>query len=1118
MKLIACRNLCQQTTQRKTVLIMKLTTVFLLATCLSVSAKGVTQEVTLSEMKAPLEKVFKKIQKQTGYSFAYTDDHLAKSFPITIFLRNASIEKVLDACFQNQHLSYILMGQTVVVVDKRQVSIVNTSITNSSPVPIPVNGRITDEKNNPVAGATVTEKGTGNSVVTKEDGSFTINTSKANATLVVSYVGYASKEIAVNSQSFISIALAQATAIMTDVVVVGYGTQRKRDVTAAVTSVKGKEIENLPVVSPVGLLQGRAAGVQINTNSGAPGATNMTIRVRGTASLAAGNNPLYIVDGMQMESNPSDINANDIQSIEILKDAAATAIYGSRGSNGVILITTKHGQSGKTSINLNYYTSIQEIDQTRMPDLMSADEFVELIQEQRVNGGVTSLYHFIYPDETGGPHNTNWVKEVTRRGKMDNYEISLSGGESKIRFYLSGGLLKQKGVIKHSDYQRFTSKLNLDYLASDKFKFGTNLNFSGTLNNAINTEDAFRPALWKAPVLPVRLADGNYAVEQDISNTPNPVAVADLQQNKTRTNRLLGNIFGEYTILQDLRFRTSWGIDIAASKNDVFTPNIAYRGAFTSGSTYNSFDRNWINENTVTYNKILGSHRLSGLLGYSVLENRREETSIAGRDYATNNITTLNAASIFSSASTVNNANGITSLFGRLGYTLADKYILQASLRRDGSSKFGENNRYALFPAFSLGWRFSDEAFFKSLSTIVNDFKLRVSYGKTGNQAGIGNYTNQGAYSTGINYDNQPGIAITTIPNPDLKWETTEQYNIGADFAFANSKVTLTVDVYQRNTSDLLQNTLLPSTSGFGSVLRNIGTTENKGIELDLNTININRDNFRWNTNFNISFNRNKIVKLYEGQDIIVSRGSVGYGQAESQFVLREGESIGAFYGWESKGVYAFSTDNKEGIRNSNSTGYLYKGGDMIFSDQNGDKIINNDDRVILGNALPRFTGGLTNNVSFKNFELNVLAQFSYGNEMYNGTRAVSERMNGFQNGTKNLLNRWRKEGDITDVPRADQTDGGLNVRASSRWIEDASYLRIKTLTLAYNLPSALSSKIKTRNVRIYATAQNLYTFTNYTGIDPESSYSNQAVYDLGFDYATYPQYRTILLGINVGF
>ncbi|MBC7912691.1 MAG: TonB-dependent receptor [Pyrinomonadaceae bacterium] len=1108
---------------------MKLTIVLWVAAFLQVNAATFAQKISLNVKDVSLEEALVLIGRQTNHNFIYNTKMLKAGNAVSITATNKSLSEVLDECFKNQPLTYVINGNTV-VIRKKEIPVKLSTIDVAS---ISVTGVVSDPKGEPLVGVTVKVKGTSIGVVTNNDGRYSINTPEGNSVLVFSYLGFATQEIALDNRTQLNVTLKESTSTLNEVVVIGYGTRSQKDVVTAVSTVKGQSIQNLPVTSPVALLQGRSSGVQIVQNSGAPGGTNFSIRVRGTTSINAGNNPLYVVDGIPFEGNTSDINPNDIQSIDILKDAAAASIYGSRAANGVVLITTKRGKTGKAAITFNAYQSFQSVNKERLPEMLNASEFIELIQEQRANSTLGSVYaSIIMPDNglisntNGRVANTNWLDNIMQTGHLNNYDISLRGGTEKLSFYFSGSYLTQKGILINSDFKRYTTKLNLDYHASSKFKIGTSLNLNQGITNS-STNDGFfgivQQALVKPPVMPIFATDGSYYV-QDPSGTANVVAVAALETRNTRRNRFLGNVFGEYSIIPDLVFKTSWSADIGFRRFDFFTPTTARNNTPASAQGEYSDDVNWVHEQTLAYNKELGKHRLSGLLGYSQALNRFNSLAAGGNGFASNIVETLNSAPVPVALSPTDfnfNSNyGLSSLFGRIGYVLNDKYYFEASTRRDGSSKFGKNHTYAWFPGVSVGWQVGREAFFERYSNTISDLKLKASWGRTGNQGGIGNYISQGLYGTGQNYLGVSGIGISTIPNPDLKWETTDAYNAGVDVGFLKGRITFGFNTYIKKTSDLLLGKQLPTTTGFTNALVNVGSTQNKGVEFDLNTINFAKKDFNWSTNFNISFNKNKILKLDEGgNDIINTRGEAGFGRAQTFNLLREGESIGVFYGFQSNGVYQYSADNVNKVRADGPTGYQYKGGDMIFTDLDGNNIIDNADRMVIGNALPQFTGGLTNTLRYKNFDLDMLAQFSYGNDVYNGVRTINESMSQFSNATKSVLNRWRNEGDVSSIPRADHLDPGVNKRASTRFLEDGSYLRLKTLTLGYRIPAKLLTKVKIDNVRLYATGQNLLTLTKYTGIDPEANTGdpNRAT-DLGFDYAVYPQYRTFLFGINVGF
>lgn len=1111
---------------------MKLTIVLWVIAFMQVSASGYAQKVSLNARNASLDDVLNNLSEQSGYNFLYSTELMKSAKSVNISVSDETLSNALDKCFKDQPLSYIINGNTVVIKGKEKTE---TGLVVQAPVVI--TGTVSDQKGLPLPGVNVLLKGTTTGATTDANGKYTLRLPDDNGTLVFSFIGFSTQEIAVSGKNIINVTLEEKPSALSEVVVVGYGTQQRKDIISAVSSVKGKDIANLPVATPQSLIQGRASGVQVVQNSGAPGSA-VTLRIRGTTSITAGNDPLYIVDGVPVESGTlnsislsgsqtsalSAINPDDIESMDVLKDAGALAIYGSRAANGVVLITTKHGRKGATTYDLNFYTGIQNDNKSRRVKLMNAEQSIDLIQENRANSlsdGVTALYGFLLPAPDGTVSNTNWQEALFRQAAMSNYDLSIRGGESKLRFALSGGYFNQDGIIINSGYKRGSGRLNLDYEASSKFKFGTNISFTRYDNKRVSTEDGDRSliqvALKKSPSLPIYNADGTY-YQGDVSGFINPVAFANKIKYTNQVSTVIGNIYGEYNIIPDLKFRTTFGIDYASVLDVFFQPSDAVRNGVASGSTFSSTVDSWINENTLTYSKTLGKHQFTGLLGYSQQERSSYAINAAGTQYATNNVYTLNAAVLPTTASSNTSAYGLSSAFGRLSYSYSDKYLLEATARRDGSSRFGTNRRYTIFPALSTAWRISNEDFWKK-NDVVNDLKIRASIGKTGNQT-IGDYTAQGQYATGGSYIGQSGIFLSTIPNPDLTWETTLQYNGGLDVSLLNSRISLSIDAYVKNTSNLLLNVQLPGTSGFSSVLRNVGATQNKGLEFTLNTINIENENLTWNSNFNISFNRNKVTQLYDGTDnLIVTSGAGLTGSLTSYSIIQVGSPIGSFYGWKNSGVYRYSADNTAGILNTSvgTNNYKFKGGDMIFEDINGNGTIDNFDRTIIGNAQPKFTGGFNNSIKYKGFDLNALMTFSYGNDVVNGTRYSSESATGFV-GSLSLLRRWKNEGDITDIPRASSSDPAGNKRFSNRWIEDGSYLRLKTITLGYQLPKTLTSKLSVRSCRVYATAQNLWTLTRYTGYDPEASSFNSSVAQIGIDQGTYPQYRAFIFGLSVGF
>lgn len=1142
----------------KMLLVMKLTILLLTVAFLNVSATGLSQNVTISGKDMPLKKVFSLIEQQTGF-VVFGPAYLFESKkPISLDVQNRPLADVLEMALKGQSLNFRIdhTGKTIFLSPARSPGTPVDQPKEAITPPALISGTIRNPSGEPLADVSIRVKGTNTGTSTNGQGLFTLGNLPDNAVLQISSIGYEPIEVgiqhsptggytayAVNKTQaslikattgetvVVNITLELNTSKLDEVQVVAYGTQKAKYMTNAVSSVKARDIANVPVASVDALLQGRTAGVQVVQNSGAPGGA-VTVRVRGTTSINAGNNPLYVVDGVPTESGDqsplslgtttnsiASINPNDIESIEVLKDASASSLYGSRAANGVVLITTKRGKNGPPTINFNVYRGLQKDIVDNRPKKLNNLQYIELIEEQRANAlssGVTSLYAFVIPDSATNI-NTDWLGAVLRSSSISNYDLSIRGGNDKLRYALSGGYFDQEGIVINTGFQRYNLRINTDYEATPRLKIGNSLSLSRSTFQRLPGEDngrsVVRVSVYKAVVLPVYNGDGSYYVG-DPAGYINPVMVANGDKMATGVNTVIGNVYAEYKVLKGLNFRTSWGIDFSGLKDDYY--QTATNLSQASGAANYAQRLTTINENTLQYKGAVKDHHFNALVGYSVQQRRTETMRESAMNYSTGRITTLNAAGTLSGAYSYKSASGIESMFSRIGYDYNNKYLLELSLRNDGSSKFGKNNKYALFPAASIGWRLSDEAFLRDVK-MLSDLKLRASIGKTGND-NIGDFQSQGVYSTNSNYNGYPGIAPNDLPNEDLKWETTTQYNAGLDASFFNERLSISVDAYIKKTKDLLLNVILPSSAGIKNTLQNVGSTENKGIELSIHSTNFSSRKFKWTTNFNISFNKNVITGLAgSGQEIILSNGTTGQGGSNPLSILKVGDAIGSFYGWHTSGVYAYSTDNKNGVRDLSSTGYLFRGGDEIFQDRNGDNIIDNNDRDIIGRALPKFTGGFDNSLSYKRFELNVFTQFSYGNELYNATRAMLENMYQFAAAGTRVLNRWRKEGDITDVPRADHGDPGNNRRASERWIEDGSYLRIKTVTLSYNLPVPLTKKMKIRSLRVYATARNLLTLTSYTGWDPEVSAFGASVTDLGIDYGNYPQYRTFILGATLG-
>ena len=1010
------------------------------------------------------------------------------------------------------------------------------SIGFANPQQVRVSGKITDaDSGEPLPGVNIVVKGTAIGVSSDVDGSYSIEVSDSKDVLVFSFLGYKPEEVEVKNQRIINIKMTESIQELDEMVVIGYGTMKKRNITGSITSVNSESIENTPVKDVMSVLQGRASGVQVVSNSGAPG-DGMTVTVRGQSSLNSGNDPLYVIDGVPVETqslsqlngweqhglNPlADINPNDIESIEVLKDGASTAIYGSRAANGVILITTKRGHGGKAKININAFTGVSQI--TRKLGVLNASQWREIIADSYKNHN-DYAGRIVYEDvhwtvlDSLNPMNSgdvDWQSVMYHTAWQKQVDFSVAGGSEAAKYAISSSVLDQDGIFLASNYKRITSRVNADFKVTDKLDLGYSVSFARSLNNRINAggtgnNSLVQSILVRPPVYSLTYPDGSPIYY--FNGKRNPVGLAKEVTHLNTTNRIIGNQYLEYTIFKDLKFRANLNIDFISMKEDEFYPTtVDYRAGYNSGAVRSINNLTWGHEDYFTYNKSLDDkHNISALLGYSQQEWKQETTGLDGMYFASDNIRTLNGAGTISNQA-VNQTveHGLVSFFGRIGYDYQSKYILQFNMRADGSSRFGKNNRFGYFPSASAAWRFSDESFSDGLS-FLNDGKLRFSYGQTGNEA-IGNYTSQGEFALSTNYLDNSGASPTVMPNSGLTWETTTQYDVGLDLLLFNNRVGFNGDVYLKNTTDLLFAVPIPETTGFGYITQNIGNVRNKGLELVLTTHNFTGD-FKWTSNFNISFNRNKVESLPE--EVLTN----GYIQNGTYHILKVGESIGTFYGWKFLGVYSRDEDNVDHVRMGSSNGTEFKGGDPIWDDLNNDHIIDDNDKQIIGNAQPKFTGGFNNDFSYKNFTLNVFFQFTYGNDIYSNLDMMRNWVFAYNNVSTEALNRWRKQGDVTDYPRPIRNDPLRNeyLRVSDRWVKDGSFLRLKNVSLAYNVPQSILDKIKLEGLRFYVTGQNLVTWTHYDAYDPEvSSYSGL---QLGVDDGSYPQSRTYIFGLNVQF
>lgn len=1123
-----------------------------LCTSLAVAHSTLGQEVlnrtiSIRGEKLELKEVLHQIEKEAQVKFVYSTK-IKSGQQVSLNATNRRLSAVLDEVLKPMDVDYEVIGNRILLRKSKPQPGVPTGLVPqevNQPVDRTVTGRVTDENNAALPGVSVVLKGTQRGTTTNADGRFDLLLPETGSPiLVLSFVGYLSQEVPVGNQSQLTVTLLVDTKALEEVVVVGYGTQQQRDVTSAITSLKAKDLRNQPVTSPDALLQGKAAGVQVVQNSGTP-AGEIFIRIRGTASLLGETRPLYVVDGVplnnfggtvldaggQRQSALADINPNDIESIDILKDAAAAAIYGARGSNGVVLITTRRGKSGKARFNFDAYTGVQSV--TKKLDLLSGDQYVELLRESLTNRGRNPLTEFPFSEVTPTGTTTNYQDEIFRTAPINNYNLSVAGGNERVSTFASLGYFKQQGTIIGQDYQRYNVRVNLDYQATDRLKIGTSTLLSNALQNRVANDysgfSILANALTRNPNLPVRNADGTYSV--DPLNNENPVLLANEILAQSNQKRVISNLYAEFLILKTLKFRTTLGIDNLDDRQERYVPSfVLSRNGRAEALAVDSDQFTWVSDNTLTYQQQFGDHAVSLLGGVGYQKSQSNFLQAGGQTAGSDIIKTIAIADPYIPTHRISEW-ALLSYFGRASYNFKDKYLADASFRVDGSSRFGANKRYGVFPALSAGWRISEEPFLKG-SRIVNDLKLRVGYGVTGNQEGLGgDYPSLALYGTGRNYDGNPGIGQANIPNPELGWESTEATNLGVDLSILNNRIGFTAEAYLKRTNDLIFERQLPWTSGFGGIGNaNIGSMENKGLEFTLNTINL-AGAFKWTTNFNISFNRNRITSLPDngrlGSDFIFKLPDA-YGVEGPYSIYRVGQSVGNFYGYLYQGVYASDADVPRIPDPENRITDLYergvRAGEAAFLDVNGDGFISRaDDRLLIGNALPKHIGGLTNVFSYNSLELSVVMNWSYGNQIYNMTRAALTGMIEDLNQSTEVLRRWKREGDITDVPKAlygsSSVSGASPTDVSSRYLEDGSFLRFRNITLAYNLPTPLIQRIGLTNLRLYISGQNLITITNYSGFDPESQNTGGGrIPSLGVDYLTQPQARVYTFGLNVGF
>ena len=1036
-----------------------------------------------------------------------------------------------------------------------------------------VRGTVVDQTGESVIGASIQVKGTTQGTITDIDGKFSLGVPDKKSVIVVSFIGYATKELQVDTSKPMSIVLEEDAKVLDEVVVVGYQEVKKKDLTGSVAKADMKELLNTPVGSFDQTLGGRIAGVNVSSSEGTPGGT-MNIVIRGNNSLTQDNSPLYVIDGFPVEDAAiaSTINPSDIESLDILKDASATAIYGARGANGVVIITTKKGKIGKAQITYDGSVTMQNV--TRKIPMMDAYEFVKLQTEMYPQAAANSSGGYLM--EYNGKQWTledyrnifqyDWQDEIMRTAWQQNHNVRINGGTEGVRYNASLSYYDQDGILLNSGYERFQGRLNTA-IRRDKLDVSLTANYSRSvqtgstpsetsysgMNNLFFSVWGYRPITYPNKSMESLLNDVmDDAIDSTNDYRFNPIRSLKEEYRKYYINNLQLNGYVAYDILKGLKLKISGGYTYDARKNDQFNNSKTRYGGPTSTDKVNGqIIRNerltWLNENTLTYQtNIKNKHFFNALAGVTFQNSDYEYYSLKATHIPNESLGMAGLSDgTLAASSSLKSSWSMMSYLARLNYNYKSKYYATASFRADGSSKFSKKNRYGYFPSGSLAWNFMEEDFMKPLSKVLDSGKLRVSWGLTGNnrigeydyyallevlKSRTGDYISNGSVPSGAypfdNDNTNVGVVPTSLANNDLKWETTEQWNVGLDLSLFKERVNITADIYRKTTRDLLLDASIPLSSGFYSATKNIGKVRNDGLELSLSTVNVQTKDFTWTTDFNISFNRNKVLELAENQLSLLTAATFDQNyNSQPSYISMVGMPMGMMYGYLYEGTYKYD----DFIQSGNS--YTLKAGVPYFSteantqpgmpkykDLNGDGIIDSNDRTIIGRGLPIHTGGFTNSFTYKGFDLSVFFQWSYGNDILNANRLFFESSNNMQrelNQYASYADRWTPENPDSDIPAATQSSS--NRVFSSRVIEDGSFLRLKTVTLGYTFPKVMIAKAHLSNVRLYLAAQNLWTWTSYSGYDPEVSVRNSALTP-GLDFSSYPRAYTVSFGVNLGF
>ena len=1108
--------------KQKLLLKMKLTVLILLGFMMQVSASVYSQtaKLSLDLQDKRISEVLKEIEESTNYRFFYQREQVDVDRIVNMQVKNQSVDEILSHLFKDQNVTYKIMDDNLILITSGEVGVQQQRN---------IKGVVKNADGESVPGVTVIVKGTTNGTITDVDGNYTLTKVPSDATLIFSFVGMRTQEVPISGKTTINVMMEDETIGLDEVVAIGYGTVKKSDLTGSVSSMKKEDLNTESNTSIGEMLQGRSAGVQVIQSDAEPGG-GVAIRIRGAGSINAGSGPLYVIDGLPVDNslvvdgsgagvvgtrsprNPlSSINPSDIESIEVLKDASATAIYGARGANGVIIVTTKKGKQGKLRVNYSGYMGVQS--PSKLIDLLTPEEYQKVLNEIITDGGGN-------PEEKvneivdGG---IDWQKKITRDAMINSHGLSFSGGSNKTNYYASLNYFDQEGIVINSAFKRYDARLNLNQ-KTEKFYFGLNFTTSYTHDNFVShgygiNENAgtFYAALNFDPTIAPYNADGSYTQSSFIS-IDNPLALANEETSFGNNYRTMGTVFGEYTILKGLTTKLNLGVDVQNSRKDSYVGIQTLDGAGTGGmgTILTGTRTNYLMEWTATYMKDFNEkHSLTVMGGVTYQKFLLDRFTGRGSNFSTQTTKTFSMQSADPTQYTMDSFRGqnqLESYFGRVNYSYLNKYLFTASFRMDGSSRFGENNKYGYFPSGAFAWKMHEEDFVKNLN-LFSLLKFRASWGRTGNQE-IGNYQSQTTFATGPTAI-MDGVKVSTldpsrIGNPDLKWETTEQTNFGFDMGFVKNRIYASMDYYQKNTSDMLIYLPVPASSGFGSILQNIGSIKNTGFEFMIDSKNL-VGKFKWNTTLNFSTLHNEVTDIGAIPEIIHTDA----GWSQSIALIRVGETLNSFYGYKILGVW------QEGDDFSVTTDPVAPG-DTKYQDTNGDKTVNADDRVILGNSFPDFTWGMSNNFKYKGFTISVFLEGVHGLSMLNNNLVdsyfpINFRRNKF---AEPYLNRWTSSNPSNKYPSFVNPNGQGNKAVNSYTVEDASYIRLKTIKLSYDV--ALKNTKVFKNASVYVTAQNIATFTKYSGFDPATNSNGNP--SLKIDYDSYPMARSILLGVELGF